>query len=88
MKVQSLMAITIGLNQIAQVVNKDTALSMVFLSAAQNKLAVSLGISAAAAKAFMIAITGGLVIALMALMALFDKLSQKKRRRGKNERTN
>lgn len=79
MKVQSLMAITIGLQQVAQVVNKDSAVSILFLSKAQTKLATSLGISTAAAKAFMIAITGGLVIGLMALMALFDKLSQKRK---------
>jgi len=79
LKVQSLMAITIGLQQVAQVVNKDSAVSILFLSKAQTKLATSLGISTAAAKAFMIAITGGLVIGLMALMALFDKLSQKRK---------
>ena len=79
LKVQSLMAITIGLQQVAQVVNKDSAVSILFLSKAQNALATSLGISAAAAKVFMIAITGGLVIGLMALMNLFDKLSQKRK---------
>lgn len=79
MKVQSLMAITIGLQQVAQVVNKDSAVSILFLSKAQTKLATSLGISTAAAKVFMIAITGGLVIGLMALMALFEKLSQKRK---------
>ena len=79
MKVQSLMAITIGLQQVAQVVNKDSAVSILFLSKAQTKLATSLGISTAVAKGFMIAITGGLVGGLMALMALFDKLSQKRK---------
>ncbi|MDD4685130.1 MAG: hypothetical protein PHD45_07855 [Bacteroidales bacterium] len=79
LKVQSLMAITIGLQQVSQVVNKNNAVSVLFLSKAQNALAKSFGISAAAAKVFMVAITGGLVIGLMALMALFDKLSQKRK---------
>lgn len=78
LKVQSLMAITIGLQQISQVLNKDSAVSVLFLSKAQRALATSLGISTVAAKAFMIAITGGLVIGLTALMALYEKLKSKK----------
>lgn len=78
LKVQSLMAITIGLQQISQVLNKDSAVSILFLSKAQKTLATSLGISTVAAKAFMIAITGGLVIGLTLLMSLFEKLKAKK----------
>ncbi|MFV0501725.1 MAG: hypothetical protein ACK5MH_09075 [Bacteroidales bacterium] len=77
-KVQSLMAITIGLQQVAVVLNKDSAVSILFLSKAQNTLATSLRISAIAAKAFMIAITGGLVVGLTLLMSLFEKLKVKK----------
>lgn len=78
LKVQSLMAITIGLQQISHVLNKDSAVSILFLSKAQRTLATSLGISTVAAKAFMIAITGGLVVGLTLLMSLFEKLKAKK----------
>lgn len=78
-RVQSLMAITIGLQQIAQVVNKDSAFRVVVLTRAKEmwaatniKVATSLGITTAASKVLISTLTLGLGVAITAIIAAFS----------------
>lgn len=80
LKVQSLMAITTGLQQVANALNKDSAFQLVIvakakdmLAAATSRLSVALGISTVAAKALMATLTLGLSVAITALVMLWDK---------------
>ena len=82
LKVQALMSITMGLQQVANALNKDSAFMLVtvakakeFLAVATNKLSVALGISTVAAKALMATLTLGLSVAITAAIALWDKFS-------------
>lgn len=82
LKVQSLMAITTGLQQVANAQNKDSAFQLVIvakakdmLAAATSRLSVALGISTVAAKALMATLTLGLSVAITALVMLWDKYS-------------
>ena len=82
LKVQSLMAITTGLQQVANALNKDSAFQLVIvakakdmLAAATTRLSVALGISTVAAKALMATLTLGLSVAITALVMLWDKYS-------------
>lgn len=82
LKVQSLMAITTGLQQVANALNKDSAFQLVIvakakdmLAAATSRLSVALGISTVAAKALMATLTLGLSVAITALVMLWDKYS-------------
>lgn len=84
LKVQSLMAITIGLQQIAQTLNKDEAFMTVIvagakdrLAAANIRLATALGISTVAAQVLMATLTLGLSIAITAIVIVLAKLSTK-----------
>ncbi|GHT09164.1 hypothetical protein FACS189432_05040 [Bacteroidia bacterium] len=84
LKVQSLMAITIGLQQVAQTLNKDSAFQLVvvakakdILAAAETRFATALGISNIAAKALMATLTLGLSVAIGAVIYLWDKFSTK-----------
>lgn len=86
LKVQSLMSITMGLQQAAQTLNKDSAFSLVtlrrakeLLTIAENKFAVALGISNAAAKALMSTLTLGLSAAITAIIALISRFVTKTR---------
>lgn len=81
-KVQSVMAITMGLQQVMNTLNKDSAFRLVtvvrmknLLTAANTRLAVSLGISTAAAQALMATLTLGLSIAITAAIVLWDRYS-------------
>jgi len=83
-KLQSVMAITIGLQQVAQTLNKDSAFMLVtvrkakeLLTAAETKFAISLGISNVAAKALMATLTLGLSVAIGTMIYLWDKFSTK-----------
>ncbi len=83
-KVQSVLAITMGLQQMMNVLNKDSAFRLVTLrkakdafAAANNRLAVSLGISTVAAKALMATLTLGLSVAIGAAIALWDRYRSK-----------
>lgn len=89
-RLQSVMAITIGLQQVAEALNKDSYFSVVLLSkaktmlaAANLRVATSLGISTAAAQAFTIAITGGLIIAVTAVVAGISLLISKQKESAK-----
>ncbi|DBA55176.1 TPA_asm: tail tape measure [Porphyromonas phage phage013a_WW2885] len=84
-RVQSVMAVTMGLQQIANTLNKDSAFRIVtvrkakeLLTAANYKLAASLGISNAAAKALMATLTLGLSVAVTAAIVAIDKFNERK----------
>jgi len=83
-KVQSVMAITMGLQQVMNTLNKDSAFRIVTLTKAKNafaaantRLAVSLGVSNLAAKALMATLTLGLSVAIGAVIYLWDQFSSK-----------
>lgn len=85
-KVQSLMAITIGLQQVAKTLNKDSYTQLVLvrkakelLAVAEMKFATALGISNVAAKVLMATLTLGLSIAITAVVYLIDRFITKNR---------
>lgn len=80
LKVQSLMAITIGLQQVAQTLNKDSYFSVVLLAkgktmlaAATTGLASALGVSTVAAQVLMATLTLGLSVAITAVAVVVTK---------------
>lgn len=84
LKVQSLMSITIGLQQVANTINKDSAFMLTtvakakeLLAAATNKLTIALGGSAVAAKVLMATLTLGLSVAIGVIIAALSKLQSK-----------
>ena len=81
-RVQSVMAVTMGLQQVFNTLNKDSAFRLVtvvkmknLLTAANTRLAVALGISTAAASALMATLTLGLSAVITGLIVLFNKYS-------------
>lgn len=79
-RVQSVMAITMGLQQVFNTLNKDSAFRLVtvrkakdLLTAANTRLAVSLGISNAAATALMATLTAGLSLVVTGLVVAWNK---------------
>lgn len=83
-RLQSVMAITMGLQQVATSLNKDSYVRRILLvkadnllTAANTRLAVSLGISNVAAKALMATLTLGLTVAIGGLIYLWDKYSSR-----------
>lgn len=84
LKVQSLMSITIGLQQVANTINKNSAFMLTtvakakeLLAAATNKLTIALGGSTIAAKALMATLTLGLSVAITVIIAALSKLQSK-----------
>lgn len=82
LKVQSLMSITMGLQEVYNTLNKDSAFMLVIvakakdaLTAANARLAAALGISTVAAQALMAALTLGLSAAITAIIVLISKFS-------------
>ena len=82
LKVQSLMSITMGLQQVYNTINKDSAFMLIIvakakdaLTAANARLAAALGISTAAAQALMATLTLGLSAAITAIIVLISKFS-------------
>ena len=82
LKVQSLMSITMGLQQVYNTLNKDSAFMLVIvakakdaLTAANARLAAALGISTVAAQALMATLTLGLSAAITAIIVLISKFS-------------
>lgn len=80
------MAITIGLQQVAKTLNKDSYTQLVLvrkakelLTVAETKFATALGISNVAAKALMATLTLGLSVAITAAIALISKFISKNR---------
>ena len=81
-RVQSVMAVTMGLQQVFNTLNKDSAFRLVtvvkmknMLTAANTRLAAALGISTVAASALMATLTLGLSAAITGLIVLFNKYS-------------
>lgn len=81
-KVQSVMAITMGLQQVMNALNKDSAFRLVtvarakdMLTGANVRLATALGISNAAATALMATLTLGLSLLVTGLVIAWDKYS-------------
>ena len=81
-RVQSVMAITMGLQQVFNTLNKDSAFRLVtvakaknLLTAANTRLAASLGISTVAAQALMATLTLGLSVVITGLVMLWGKYS-------------
>lgn len=92
LKVQSLMAITIGLQQIQQTLDKDSAFMLVTVAKAKelyasatNRLTVALGLSNVAAKALMATLTLGLSAAFGAAIYLIDRYISKQREAAKKQ---
>ena len=84
LKVQSLMSITIGLQQVEQMLNKDSAFRLVtvakakdLLTAANVRLAAALHISNTAAAALMATLTLGLSVAITAVIVAISKMQSK-----------
>lgn len=84
LKVQSLMSITIGLQQVANTINKDSTFMLTtvakakeLLAAVTNKLTIALGGSTIAAKALMATLTLGLSVAITVIIAALSKLQSK-----------
>lgn len=85
-KVQSLMAITIGLQQVSKTLNKDSYTQLVLvrrakelLIVAEAKFATALGISNVMAKALMATLTLGLSVAITAIVVVLDRFITKNR---------
>jgi hypothetical protein len=85
-KIQSLMAITIGLREVQLMLDKDEAFMLVTLrkakdlyTAAITRMSVALGISNVAAKALMATLTLGLSVAITAVITLVSKYISKQR---------
>ena len=81
-RVQSVMAITMGLQQVFNTLNKDSAFRLVtvvkmknLLTAANTRLAVALGISTGAAQALMATLTLGLSAVVTGLVVAWDRYS-------------
>lgn len=91
-KVQSVMAITIGLQQVSQALNKDSAFMLVtvrkakeLLAVAELKLAAAFGVSTVAAKALLATLTLGLSVAITGAIVLIDRLVAKNREAKKSQ---
>lgn len=81
-KVQSVMAITMGLQQVMNALNKDSAFRLVtvarakdMLTGANVRLAAALGISNAAATALMATLTLGLSLVITGIVVAWNKYS-------------
>ena len=81
-RVQSVMAITMGLQQVFNTLNKDSAFRLAtvvkmknLLTAANTRLAVALGISTGAAQALMATLTLGLSAVITGLVVAWDRYS-------------
>ena len=82
-RLQSVMAITMGIQQVFNALNKDSAFRIKFVSkvtdmwtAANARLATALGISSAAASALMATLTLGLSVAIGAVITMWYKNSE------------
>ena len=84
-RLQAVMAISIGVNQVAQVLNKDSYFTHIVLAkakdmvtAATTRLSVALGISNVAAKALMATLTLGLSLAITGVIVLINQINKAK----------
>ena len=90
LKVQSAIAITTGLQQVANAVNKDSAFNLGlvrkakdFLTASTTRLSVALGVSNVTAKALMATLTLGLSVAITGIVFLINKLTSSEQKANK-----
>lgn len=84
-RLQAVMAISIGVNQVAQTLNKDSYFTHIILAKAKDMLAaattrvsVALGVTNTTAKALMATMSLGLTAAIGVVVALFDRWNKKK----------
>lgn len=84
-RLQSVMAISIGVNQVAQTLNKDSYFTHIILAkakdtvtAATNRLSVALGISSTQAKVLMGTLTLGLSVAIAAVISALGRWQKKR----------
>jgi len=89
-RLQAVMAISIGLQQVSETLNKDSYFSVDLLTkakgfwaAANLRVATTLGISTVAAKALMATITLGLSVAIVGLITMVDRLISKNKEQKK-----
>lgn len=96
-KLQAVMAISIGIEQVAVQLNKDSYVMHILLPKAKamdaaatanltgmmTALGISTGVATVAARAFLITITGGLILAIPLLISMFSKLSKEHEENGK-----
>lgn len=90
-RLQAVMAITIGLQQVSEMLNKKSYFSVALLTKAKTwwaatnlKVAASLGVSTLAAKALMAALTLGLSVAITGLVIMLDKVITKNKEKKKS----
>lgn len=81
-RLQAVMAVTMGMQQVFNTLNRDSAFRVITVTKAKNlwtaantRLAVSLGISTAAATALMATLTLGLSVVITALIAAWQEWS-------------
>lgn len=72
-KLNAITAIAVGAQNLNTQAMATSATISGFFSNASQRLAVSIGISTAAARAFLLTITGGLIVAIPALIYLYDR---------------
>ncbi len=92
-KVQSLMAITIGLQQISNTLHATSAFRITTVAKAKQlwttattRLAVALGISNVAAKALMATLTLGLSVAITAVIAIVDRFVSRQKKASEEQK--
>ena len=92
-KVQSLMAITIGLQQISNTLHATSAFRITTVTKAKQlwatasvRLAAALGISNAAAKVLMATLTLGLSVAITAAMVIIDKFVSRQKKAAEQQK--
>ena len=83
-RLQAVMAVTIGITQVANALDKDQYLNVViitkakeFFAAAELKVAAAMGVSTVAARVMMATLTLGLSVAITAVVVMFEKWSSK-----------
>lgn len=91
-KMQSVMAVMMGVQQVANTLHSTSAFRMVtcrkvteLWTAAQNRLTVSLGMTTAAAKASMAAMTMGVSLIITGVITAISKLISKKQEQRRKE---
>lgn len=84
-RLQAVMAVSIGVNQVAQTLNKDSYFTHIILAkakdtvtAATNRLSVALGISSTQAKVLMGTLTLGLSVAITAVISALGRWQKRR----------
>lgn len=72
-KVSSLTAVAVGIQNLHTSAMRSSVSVTSLLSGASTRLATALGLSTVAARALLITLTGGLILAIPALIALYDR---------------